>query len=242
MLREWLAPMSVAEFERTVLGKQPWASPGAAAPAVPLCTWQRLGNVLAREPAPDVLVVAKGSLVRNAAAPRSLSALRALMQLGVGICARRVEHHDSELAALAQSMSRDLPGQTHVQLFATPGGTYGFSWHYDFEDVFIVQTAGIKDYYFRANTVEAHRPCGTMPDFAGVRRETSPVHTARLITGDCLYVPARWWHMARCTEDSLSISLGVLPARSVAGSNGAASPPSSRGIEPTLGTRGARSS
>jgi hypothetical protein len=30
-----------------------------------------------------------------------------------------------------------------------------------------------------------------------------------LIAGDWLYVPARWWHVAKCVEDSLSISLGV---------------------------------
>jgi hypothetical protein len=26
-----------------------------------------------------------------------------------------------------------------------------------------------------------------------------------------LYIPAFWWHVARCIEDSLSISVGVFP-------------------------------
>jgi ribosomal protein L16 Arg81 hydroxylase len=30
-----------------------------------------------------------------------------------------------------------------------------------------------------------------------------------LIGGDWLYIPARWWHGAKCIEDSLSISLGL---------------------------------
>jgi ribosomal protein L16 Arg81 hydroxylase len=38
------------------------------------------------------------------------------------------------------------------------------------------------------------------------------LHTSRLLPGDWLHVPARWWHMAKCLEDSLSISVGVRPA------------------------------
>jgi ribosomal protein L16 Arg81 hydroxylase len=45
--------------------------------------------------------------------------------------------------------------------------------------------------------------------FAGYARETSPLQTARLVPGDLLYVPARWWHMALCEVDALSISVGV---------------------------------
>jgi ribosomal protein L16 Arg81 hydroxylase len=37
--------------------------------------------------------------------------------------------------------------------------------------------------------------------------------TARLFAGDWLYIPSRWWHMAKCIEDSLSISLGLSVAR-----------------------------
>ena len=33
---------------------------------------------------------------------------------------------------------------------------------------------------------------------------------ARLIAGDWLYVPRRWWHLVLCAEDSLSISVGVM--------------------------------
>src|SRR5947199_5431507 len=33
-----------------------------------------------------------------------------------------------------------------------------------------------------------------------------------LIPGDWLYVPRGWWHCARATEDSLSLSIGVLTA------------------------------
>ena len=210
MLHAWLAPTPVEEFVQHHLHRQPWARPGGARDAVDLLDWERLDRVLRADPAPDVLVVARGELL-EIPAPRSLGELRSLMDVGIGLVLRRTERCDPDLAAFAAAFARDLPGEVHVQLFVTPGGTHGFGWHHDSEDVFIAQTAGVKDYYFRANTVDAGGPSAARPDFGRVREEASPLMTARLIPGDCLYIPARWWHMARCIESSLSISLGVYP-------------------------------
>ena len=121
---------------------------------------------------------------------------------------RRAEQIDPELNELTVAFSKALAGDAHVQLFVTARRTHGFAWHYDDEDVFIVQTAGIKDYYFRENTMLTVGP--TPPfDFSTVSRERSPLQTARLIPGDWLYIPRLWWHMARSVEDALSISVGV---------------------------------
>ena len=51
---------------------------------------------------------------------------------------------------------------------------YGFSWHYDFEDVFIAQTDGAKEYFFRENTVDLQTR-GGQPDFTRVRDEVTPI-------------------------------------------------------------------
>jgi 50S ribosomal protein L16 3-hydroxylase len=99
----------------------------------------------------------------------------------------------------------------HIQLFVTPAGTHSFGWHYDFEDVFIVQATGVKEYFLRDNTVERQRARGTCPDFERFRQEISPLATVRLLQRDWLYIPSRWWHVAKCIEDSLSISVGVFP-------------------------------
>ena len=207
MLSEWLNPVTVPVFERDYLRKQPYARPGSATGAVAVVRWEILDRVLAVESA-DVLVVARGKLV-DAPRPRSLADLRSLMKNGIGIVARRAERHEPALAAIALSFAQDLRGEAHIQLFVTPGGTHGFGWHYDREDVFVAQTDGIKDYFFRANTVTGDGLSGRM-DFETFRREVSPLGTARLILGDWLYIPAGWWHMAKCIEDSLSMPIGVL--------------------------------
>jgi hypothetical protein len=210
MLAQWLAGTSVATFVQNHLQRQPFAAAGTAISALPLFDWEALDRVLGSAPAPDVLVVAGGRTL-EVPAPRDAATTRALFRNGLGIVVRRAENNDAGLAALARSFAGDLPGKVTVQLFVTPAQTQGFGWHYDFEDVFIAQTVGVKSYYFRPNTVDPDAQLGSQPDFTAYEGESSPMHNTRLIAGDWLYIPARWWHVALCEEDSLSISLGVLP-------------------------------
>jgi 50S ribosomal protein L16 3-hydroxylase len=211
MLAQWLAGTSVATFVQEHLQRQPFAAAGTATSALPLFDWDALDRVLGSDPAPDVLVAARGRTL-DVPAPRDAERTRKLFRDGLGIVVRRAENHDTGLAALARSFAGDLPGKVTIQLFVTPAQTQGFGWHYDFEDVFIAQTVGVKSYYFRPNTVDPDAPLGSQPDFTKYMGESSPMHNARLIAGDWLYIPARWWHVALCEEDSLSISLGVLPS------------------------------
>lgn len=209
MLGAWLGSLSVEEFASRYLQREPLAYPRTAQASIPLLDWGVLDQVLAAEdPRPDVLVVAAGKLLPWPA-PRSLTELRAYLRMGVGLAMRHTQHCHPNLRAVADAFETDV-GAAQVQIFATPASTHGFSWHYDDEDVFIAQTIGRKDYYFRANTVAADVTAhGSV--FGRFAEETSPLCTATLIPGDFLYVPARWWHMAVCQEDSLSISVGVFP-------------------------------
>jgi ribosomal protein L16 Arg81 hydroxylase len=209
MLEEWLHPIKISSFARDYLRTQPYAKPSSAYRAMPIFGWDTLDQLLSRNP-PDVLVVTGGKLL-ELPTPRSLGEALDLLTSGVGLVIRRAEQLDPGVAGLAASVTQYIPGKVHVQLIVTPAGTYGFGWHYDDEDVFIVQTQGSKDYFFRDNTAERERPSGTAPDFTRFRNEASPIGTARLLAGDWLYIPARWWHAAKCIEDSLSISLGIFP-------------------------------
>jgi len=210
MLAQWLAGTSVAAFVQDHLQRQPFAAAGTAISALPLFDWDVLDRVLGSDSPRDALI-ASGGRTLDVPIPRNVAAARALLREGLGFVVRRAERNDAGLAALARSFAGDLPGTVTIQLFVTPANTHGFGWHYDFEDVFIAQTLGAKSYYFRPNTVDPDAPFGSQPDFAKCKAESSPMHNARLIAGDWLYIPARWWHVALCEEDSLSISVGVLP-------------------------------
>lgn len=200
--------MPIQEFVRAHLGHGPFARPSAASEACGWFDWAVLDRVLGARPAPDVLVASGGRLA-NASAPRNCHEVRQLMSRKLGVVVRKAERQDRVLGELAEQFARDLPGEVHVQLYITPAGTQTFGWHYDLEDVFIVQTAGTKDYFMRANTVTDR--FAAHPDFSAVRRERSALFTSRLLPGDWLYIPARWWHLVRSVEDALSISIGVIP-------------------------------
>jgi 50S ribosomal protein L16 3-hydroxylase len=209
MLAEWLAPLDVEGFRRSYLHRSAWALPHSAQSALGVLDWRVLDEVLSSTTPPDTIVCAQGKMLPFPV-PRDLTELRAYMRMGIGAAMRHTQRSHPRLAALAAEFEATLPGIVQVQIFVTPAETHGFGWHYDAEDVFIAQVAGIKDYYFRENTVEANAPFPP-PDFTAYHAEKSPLQTATLVPGDFLYIPARWWHMAVCREDSLSISVGVVP-------------------------------
>ena len=208
MLERWLGEDSIHAFRGSHLGRRPLARSAAALDARALFDWEVLDRVLG-SPDLDALVVRSGR-EEAVTLPRDLAGLRRLFARGLGLVVRRAERHDEALASLAEAFTRDLGGRTHVQLFVTAKATSGFSWHYDAEEVFIVQTVGQKTYYFRANTIDPDTR-ERRPDFARIAEETSPTMTCTLIAGDWLYLPRGYWHVAKADEDSLSISIGVRP-------------------------------
>jgi 50S ribosomal protein L16 3-hydroxylase len=210
MLTEWLAPKDLGWFMRTHFQTTPFARPEAARGAVQVLDWQTLDRILRSDRPLDVMTVRAGQL-QEVAIPPSLEDARALMRAGVSVVVRGAERHDPGLRALAEGFEAALPGEVHLQVYATPAETNSYGWHYDFEDVFIAQTAGVKDYYLRQNTVARDTRLGDLLDFTAIRQETSPIYQSRLIAGDWLYIPSTWWHLVKCAEDSLSISVGVMP-------------------------------
>src|SRR5690606_35223977 len=92
----------------------------------------------------------------------------------------------------------------------TPGGRHGFGWHYDAEDVFILQTTGRKEYSLRKNTVNPWPLMETLPANMKYERELMPLMQCLLAAGDWLYIPHGYWHMGRADEDAISLAVGVL--------------------------------
>jgi 50S ribosomal protein L16 3-hydroxylase len=200
-IEDWFG-VSLDNFTARYRRRVPHAEPGSSASAAHLLDWEVLGRVLADRP--ETLVVSGGKLLALEP-PRTLDELNRYLALGVRLCVRDADQHDTGLAQVAKSFS--ALGRARVQLFVTPARTHGFGWHYDDEEVFIAQTVGYKHYFLRANTVGADEPArGEI--FGRYAQERSPLCTAALIAGDFLYLPARW-HMAVCQETALSISVGV---------------------------------
>ncbi|HEY3801447.1 MAG TPA: cupin domain-containing protein [Kofleriaceae bacterium] len=205
MLGAWLGDVTLDRFIESYLGREALARNGSIASPRALFGWRDLADVLANEQA-ESFVVGAGELV-SMPPPRDYETLVALLSSGAGVFVRDAERAHPRLAALAASFAPEL-GAARVQIFATPGGTHGFRWHYDDEDVFVAQLAGIKDYYLRENTI-ARGERARSNVFARFRDETSTLQLATLERGDFLYIPSRWWHMAESRQTALSLSIGL---------------------------------
>jgi 50S ribosomal protein L16 3-hydroxylase len=206
MIASWLQPMTMAEFQREHFQRAPLARPSSARGAVDRLTWGTLESLLEAEP--ELLVVKNGKVLEER--PRSTEEAIALFRGGTSLVLRHCEHNDEGLHRLAAAVGAELEGDVTIHVFVTPTGFHSFGWHYDCEDVFIVQTYGSKEYFLRRNTVNPYPTIDAMPRDMQYERETSPATATTLLPGDWLYIPRGWWHVARCIESSLSISIGVL--------------------------------
>lgn len=186
----------------------PFALPGAAREFIELVDWPAVENLLAA-PGADALAVRDGQRWSANRTPRADEA-RQLFGEGYTILVRHAERHDPRLAELARSFASDFSAPVDVHVYCTPAGGQGFGWHYDAEDVFILQTAGRKEYSLRKNTVNPWPVIETLPADMKYERELMPLMQCRLAPGDWLYIPHGYWHVARAEEDSISLAVGVL--------------------------------
>jgi ribosomal protein L16 Arg81 hydroxylase len=123
---------------------------------------------------------------------------------------RHAERFFGPLAELAEDFGAAFEAPIDIHFFCTPGGTEGFGWHYDVEDVFILQTVGSKNYRLRKNTVNPWPLVETTPKDLSYQAERSLPMECTLKAGDWLYIPAGYWHATSAEEDSISLSVGIM--------------------------------
>lgn len=208
-VQQVLGDLPKSEFLEQFYLQQPLARQGTAAELVPLGDWEVFERALA-DAASDVLVAREGRLWDGANRPTYAQARR-LHEEGYTLVLRNAQRHDERLAALAEGFARDFAAEVNIHLYCTPPQQYGFGWHYDAEDVFIVQTAGNKEYLLRKNTVNPWPTVETLPADMQFERELMPVMRCELAAGDWLYIPAGYWHRAQAAEAARSLAIGVLP-------------------------------
>ncbi len=209
-LAELLGSMSSAAFIEQYYLKLPFALGGGCQQFLDLGNWDTVERILA-QPDADTLVVKSGSR-RSVPQVLSYAEARALHAEGCTIVLRHAEQRDPAIARFAAGFRHDLLSPLDVHVYCTPASQFGFGWHYDAEDVFILQTAGCKEYSLRKNTVNPWPVLEAMPDDMGFQREIMPLVKCSLAAGDWLYIPGGYWHRAESREDSISVAIGVMSA------------------------------
>lgn len=207
MLKQLLGPLTVEQFLNDHFLRLPFARSAGAEHVAALGSWEVVLRLLA-DPTADVLVGREG--VPWAGEHRDLpNQAGELLEAGYTIGIRHAERNDAGLRGLADEFEREFLGSVDVHLYCTPTGHPGFGWHYDAEEVFILQTQGTKEWLLRKNTVNPWPLVETIPRNMQYEREIMPVMTCTLAAGHWLYIPAGYWHRTQAGERSISISVGV---------------------------------
>jgi 50S ribosomal protein L16 3-hydroxylase len=206
-LQQWLDELTVSQFVSDFYHKLPHSGTCFDRGDCELGQWEVVEKIVAANEA-DVMVVREG---RRFEGDVSIDAgrLRQLVKEGFTILVRHAESHHPGLKQLAEDFRSNFHAPVNIHMYATPGGKFGFDWHYDAEDVFILQATGEKEYSLRKNTVNPWPLVENMPVDLRYERELMPLMRCLLKAGDWLYIPNGYWHKADAVGDEIAISLAV---------------------------------
>lgn len=208
MIEQLLGRISTAAFLEEYFLKRPFSLPHGAAEFTHLADWPAMERILSR-PDADVRVAKDGQRVAVSESPTPAE-YRRLSAEGCTLLVRHSEDHEPALAELADGFRRDFHAAVDVHVYCTPASRHGFGWHYDAEDVFLLQTVGCKEYSLRKNTVNPWPLEETLPRDMRYEREIMPLMKCRLEAGDWLYIPHGYWHVGQSLTDSITLSVGLM--------------------------------
>jgi 50S ribosomal protein L16 3-hydroxylase len=213
ILETLIAPMTLEEFRRDFLFKKPFAAPMKAAQFQRLLSWPLLGEIF--ESGYDECWLPKqGRLPEDKAlATGKLTTEQAMKGFAEGrsITIRHSERAHPVLGAIAKDFEALFRDPIDIQLYVTPPGEEGFDWHYDIEEVFVIQSSGEKEFYLREPLLASPLDKVTLPKTVDFNKDfKGPEIRCHLKAGDFLYIPAGLWHKARAITPSFHLSVGVM--------------------------------
>jgi ribosomal protein L16 Arg81 hydroxylase len=208
LIERLLQPISAALFIDRYFHQLPLAVPRAASDVCSLATLDTLRGIANHLDA-NIHRSRRGEWWPEDARPTYEDLVRSLDD-GWTIFVRHAEKYDHGLAQLATDFQHAFAAPIDVHFFCTPPATQGFGWHYDVEDVFVLQTLGSKKYLLRKNTVNPWPLAETTPDDLSYEAERSLPMECVLSAGDWLYIPPGYWHATQAAELSLSLSVGIM--------------------------------
>jgi 50S ribosomal protein L16 3-hydroxylase len=214
ILEDLLHPhLSISQFLALYYLRAPYASPYSASQFCNLISWPLIEQIF-RSGHQDCWPVRNGELSPEFAHSNGRlnpCLARAAFAKGRTILVRHSEQAHPKIAEIASEFRTFFHRPVDVQLYVTPEGEEGFDWHYDVEEVFIIQSQGTKEFRLLRNTVTP-RPLPMMNghNMQFSKEQKRPEIRCLLKPGDWLYIPSGYWHKAKALTDSFHMSIGVL--------------------------------
>jgi len=213
-LKMLLGETEVSLFLEKYFTRLPYSSTNGAKAFLHLLTWKTVENIF-NEKKSVLRIVHNGKVIKDYVELNFEEAQKHHTQ-GHTLLLRFAEKSDLALKNLADDFSNSFHTEVDIQLYCTPEGHNAFGWHYDVEEVFIIQTRGSKHYQIRQNTIHPNPLVQSIPKDLGYEKEKSDlVINVTLEEGDWLYIPSGWWHKAETKKESMHISIGLMPRSAV---------------------------
>jgi ribosomal protein L16 Arg81 hydroxylase len=213
ILEELIHPLSLQEFSETYLFKMPYAAPFNARQFENLISWQMMDEIMNSGHC-NCWLPQNGFLPEDSALSQgTLSSAqgRSEFQKGRTLLVRHAEEAHPSLKRIADDFHKIFKDPIDIQIYCTPSEQEGFNWHYDAEEVFVIQSFGEKEFRLRQNTIHPKpSPLNMEKDLHFEREIPSPEIRCHLKAGDWLYIPSGWWHKARAITESRHLSVGVM--------------------------------
>ncbi|WP_374029087.1 JmjC domain-containing protein [Bdellovibrio bacteriovorus] len=212
ILEELLSPLTLSEFQTHYFQREAFAAPFKASFLKNTVSWSLLNEIfLSRHR--NCWLPKAGCLPDE---PHLNTGLLNYEQARQGfvegrtVLVRHAEEAHPLMTLIGTDFKRLFNKPIDIQLYCTPAQQQGFDWHYDIEDVFVIQSAGEKEFHLRRNTV-SEKPYDLKKQNADFMKEPrSQEIRCWLKAGDWLYIPAGYWHKAHAITDSYHLSVGVL--------------------------------
>lgn len=212
ILHELVGESETGSFFENHFRRRPFALPSRARRFENLVCWDLLREIF--EVHSDCWLPCQGRLPSEKALSSGMltyEQAREGFASGRTVLIRHAERSSGKIADVARSFQEAFRSPIDVQLYVTPAGQEGFDWHYDIEDVFVIQSAGEKEFRLLPNTVTPRPlPVLTPENQRFTSERKTPEIRCWLKAGDWLYVPAGYWHKAKAVTDSFHLSVGVL--------------------------------
>lgn len=213
ILQELIQDIGLDVFKKQYLQQQPYAAPNRANEFKGFLSWHLLKDII--ENSCNNCWLPKNGVLPSEPELKtgqvSFSDATKAFSGGRTVLVRHSERYSAPLSSVAKHFYEQLGGEVDIQLYYTPGGEEGFDWHYDAEDVFVIQSFGMKEFRLIKNTVSKKPYPRNVNQSEDFKQETSSSEIRCLLhAGDWLYIPAGYWHKARAVSDSFHLSVGVM--------------------------------
>lgn len=205
-LKHILDPVSIDEFLADYAGRKAVHIHGPEDKFENLYSWAEVNNVLngMRPSYEGVRLVHDTETLGQ----HEFRRLNHWLSRGATLVINHVQHIDPIAEQFAESLANDMNSSVNINGYVSFPSRQGFKCHYDTHDVFVVQTAGEKEWkvFEPTRTFPLDRdPADEKDKYA---RPTEGEYLSCILTpGDVLYIPRGHWHYAMSTESCIHLTV-----------------------------------